>query len=344
MFNFHPHPLVRGGHLQTLCGFYLPAVVLPERAERHHVVLDDRDTLVLHDDWPESWRDGGPTAMLIHGLAGCHRSAYLQRIAAKLVARGVRTFRMDMRGCGAGEGLARGPTHCGRSGDAAAALERIAQLCPDSPTVLVGFSLGGAIALNLVAELGDARCGNLAAVLAVCPPVDLPANSIHFERWIARLYDHFFARRLWRQVLRRAERFPDARPVDLSRRPRRLRQVDEWVTAPLGGFASADEYYRLASAGPKLTRVEVPTVILAAEDDPVVPAELLRRFDTSATVRIVITPSGGHLGYIGRPNGDPDYRWLDWRVVDWVTGRLEAGDRRLEWGRAKVGSVTPVRR
>ena len=39
---------------------------------------------------------------MIHGLAGCHTSPYMQRIARKLNHRGVRTFRMDLRGCGAG--------------------------------------------------------------------------------------------------------------------------------------------------------------------------------------------------------------------------------------------------
>jgi predicted alpha/beta-fold hydrolase len=66
----------------------------------------------------------------------------MQRIAAKLKDPGVRAFRMDLRGCGAGEGLARFPYHSGRSEDAAAALGAIARLLPHSPTTLVGFSLG----------------------------------------------------------------------------------------------------------------------------------------------------------------------------------------------------------
>jgi hypothetical protein len=112
-----------------------------------------------------------------------------------------------------------------------------------------------------------------------------------------------------------------------------LRHVDEWVTAPLGGFASVDEYYELASAGPKLQHVRIPTTILAAADDPVVPAQPLRRFSVSDAVRIVITPSGGHLGYIARPNGDPDLRWLDWRVVEWTMG--QGGRGKAEGGRGE---------
>ena len=96
---------------------------------------------------------------MIHGLAGCHQSPYMRRIAAKLNAGGIRTFRMDLRGCGAGALLARLPYHSGQSADAAAALETIAGICPGSPATLIGFSLGGNIALKLVGERLPACAG-----------------------------------------------------------------------------------------------------------------------------------------------------------------------------------------
>src|SRR5262245_2006666 len=116
--SFRPNPLFVGGHAQTLAGAYLPWPHLPYQAVRHSVSLEDSDQLVLHDDRPAAWRDGDATCVLIHGLAGCFESGYMRRIAAKLNGRGVRVFRMDMRGCGAGEDLARGTTHCGRWADA----------------------------------------------------------------------------------------------------------------------------------------------------------------------------------------------------------------------------------
>jgi predicted alpha/beta-fold hydrolase len=322
MREFVPHPLVPGGHLQTLFGFYASPSRCEERAKRHFVHLDDGDTIVLHEDQPCRWATGDPVALLIHGLAGCHRSAYMQRIAARLVDRGVRTFRMDMRGCGAGQGLARRTTHCGRYADAASAVQHIARLAPDSPAALVGFSLGGAIALNLASELEDRPCGHLSRVLALCPPVDLPTNSRHFERPLIRFYDRFFTRRLWQQFGQCAHEWAADVVIDPNCRPRRLRQVDEWITAPLGGFDSADEYYRLASAAPKLSRIQIPTVIVAADDDPIVPADPLRNCVASPAVKTIITRGGGHLGYVARANGDPDLRWLDWRIVEFVLGNI----------------------
>ena len=164
---FRPHPLLRGGHFQTLAGFYLTGRPLAYKAQQHRVALADGDQLVLHDDQPADWQPGDRAALLIHGLAGCHQSSYMPRVAAALEERGIRVFRLDLRGCGAGVGLARMPYHGGRSEDAAAALETLTRLCPDSPVALVGFSMGGNIALKLLGELGDGRCGHLDCAVAV---------------------------------------------------------------------------------------------------------------------------------------------------------------------------------
>ena len=143
---FRSHPLLRGGHAQTLAGAYLPSVRSAYRAAQHRVRLADGDQLVLHDDRPPDWRDGDRTAMLIHGLGGTYLSGYMRRIALRLGQIGIRVFRLDLRGAGAGIWLAKLPYHSGRSDDAAAAIRYIAEICPGSSTSLIGFSLGGNIA------------------------------------------------------------------------------------------------------------------------------------------------------------------------------------------------------
>ena len=52
--HFRPHPLFRGGHLQTIVGAYLPWQKLAYRATVHHVPLLDGDHIALHDDVPHS--------------------------------------------------------------------------------------------------------------------------------------------------------------------------------------------------------------------------------------------------------------------------------------------------
>lgn len=323
LYDFRAHPLLATGHLQTLAGVFLPSRTTAETARQHRVVFDDGDQSVLHDDCPAEWQAGDRTALLIHGLAGSHASPYMVRIAGKLNRRGVRTFRMDLRGCGAGSGLARFPYHSGRSKDAAAALRKISELCPNSPTTLIGFSLAGNITLKLLGEAPRDLPANLDRAVAVCPPVDLMQCVRSLARGVNRFYDRHFVRQLVQQVAEQRRQIPQIPALDKKRLPRGVWEFDEAFTAPVCGFGTAANYYRLSSSAQFVPEIRLPTLILAAADDPLVPGEMIRNLNVPEAVTLCLTRSGGHLGFIGRSNGDPDRRWMDWRVVEWSTGNAE---------------------
>ena len=321
--EFRPVRLLSNGHVQTLAGIFLPHAAADSRGlgtTSHVVPLDDGDRIVLHENCPADWRPTDPNVLLVHGLCGCHASGYMLRMMRRLVHRRVRVFRMDLRGCGAGEGLAQSPTHCLRIEDAQAALNFIARCCPDSATRLVGFSLGGAITLNLLGEIGASSVGNLEAAIAVCPPIDLVDVESRLNSWVGRPYNRFFARNLWKQLLRKHQLTGEPLSDRLPGRLRWLHQYDQHITAPLGGFASADQYYRQASPGRLLSAIRLPTLIIATEDDPIIPIQPLQRSSCAERVEVLVTRRGGHLGFLGRRNGDPDRRWLDWRIIDWLLG------------------------
>jgi predicted alpha/beta-fold hydrolase len=310
--DFLPHPLLANGHLQTLAGLSAPD--RPEQAERHLVALPDGDRVVLHDDRPAGWAEHGRVALLVHGLCGSHRSGYLRRIALRLNAAGVRTFRIDLRGCGAGVALARQPYHSGRSEDLVAALDAIAGWCPRAPATLIAFSLGANIALKLLGECGDRPPGRLARAVAVCPPVDLAACVVALRRYPARFYDRFFSATLVGQVRASPTLGEAAARIFANQAPTRLIDFDDAFTAPLSGFGDAATYYRRCSAAPLLPDIRVPTLILAAQDDPIVPCAPLLGAGLSASTTLQLTRHGGHLGFIagGRRH------WMDERIVEWV--------------------------
>ncbi|MFN0050635.1 MAG: YheT family hydrolase [Planctomycetales bacterium] len=339
--DFRPHPLLRGGHVQTLAGVLWRGETCVERAILHQVEQPDGDRLVLHDDCPAGWRAGVPAALLVHGLAGCHRSPYMQRIARRLNERGMRTFRMDLRGCGAGLPLARFPYHSGRSEDALAAVRSIMGLCPGSPLALVGFSLGGNIVLKLLGEAPDLVPGEVALGIAVCPPVDLQECVQALGRWDNRWYDRHFCRLLCQQIAARQRlvphiALPPSWPVVTTepqghgiasagkhpigwRPPRGIAEFDRVFTAPVCGFGTAENYYQQCSSAQFLPSIRVPTHILAAADDPLVPYSALTRANPSSAVRVQVARHGGHLGFLGRGSDPAKRRWMDWRVVEWVT-------------------------
>jgi len=317
-WNFRPYPLLANAHVQTVLGVNLPQRNLPYRATLHRVPLADGDRLALHEDSPAKADDATPIVLLVHGLSGCHLSSYMCRMVEKLNSRDYRVFRLDMRGCGAGEGLARSPTHCGRWEDIATSLNFIAERYCDAPTLLVGFSMGGTQSLNMLAEAGEMRIGNLLRTLVISPPIDLVSLELHFRTFLGRKYDQFFVKHLWQQTRRRWQHFPETSPSEIPVRPRKLRELDELVIAPCGGFASAQDYYKKTSPGPKLTSIRQPVTIVSSQDDPIVPHGPLLEFPHSREVETVFTKQGGHLGFLSKPGEDPDFRWLDWRILEWV--------------------------
>lgn len=316
--RFVPHPLLRGGHLQTLAAVWLPPPKHEYRAISHRVAMPDGDQFVLHDDCPADWQPGHRTALLIHGLCGCHLSSYMVRIAARLNERGVRTFRMDLRGCGAAQDLARLPYHSGQTEDPRRALERIAELCPDSPTTVIGFSLGGNITLKLMGEEGGQPTAGLDSAVAVNPPIDLLRCVQEICRIRNRAYDRYFVRLLLKRLADAQARVADMPEVAFPRPVRRLREFDDWYTAPLSGFGNAENYYRTCSSKLLIPQIRLPTLILTAANDPLVPAEIHDDVARPDCVQLHVAAGGGHLGYVAAAGIDPDRRWLDWRVSEWV--------------------------
>ena len=315
---FRPHPLVRGGHAQTLAGYYWPGPC-PYQAQQHRVALPDGDAIVLHDDCPPGWKATDRVALLRPGLAGCHQSGYLARPAMKLNAQGIRTFRLDHRGWGAGAGSARHPFHAGRSNDVEAAFQFLTDLCPAARFAVVGFSLSGNVLLKWLGERGDDLPMNLERAAALTPPVHLAACADWMERRVNRFYNRHLVGCLCGHLRQMGESLPglNGKP---SSTVRTLREFDAAYTAPVSGFASVEDYYERCSSGPLLSRIKIPTLIIAAADDPMIPIASFHSLILGTGVQLYVADQGGHLGFIGRSGVDPDRRWLDWRIVDWITG------------------------
>jgi predicted alpha/beta-fold hydrolase len=306
-------------HRQTLWATLFPGrITIPNTTERR-LRLDDGDLVVMHDNRPPGWQRGDHTVLMLHGLGGSHQSGYMVRLANRLTSQGIRTFRMDHRGCGAGAQLARNPYHAGRTEDVAAAVQMVERLCPGSPISLAGFSLSGNLLLRYLGEKPENLPLSLFRAVAVCPPIDLHrCTSMLNSSSMGQRYDWYFTRRLISQIAG-GPQWKDYLPLASVRRPpRRLYDFDELYTAPAAGYGSADEYYTQASAIRVIDRIRVHTTILASEDDPVVCPQPFRELVLPPNVTMCLTKGGGHLGFIGRGGVDPDRRWMDWRLLDWL--------------------------
>jgi predicted alpha/beta-fold hydrolase len=112
-------------------------------------------------------------------------------------------------------------------------------------------------------------------------------------------------------------------PIDITavRACATLRAIDELCTAPIHGFASAEDYYCRSSSKPFLPLVRVPTLLLNARNDPFIPAAVLpSRDEVSKNLALEFPQAGGHVGFVsGNFPGRLD--WLPQRIIEFFSGQ-----------------------
>ncbi len=318
--TFQPHPLLRGPHRQTIFGaFGRRAPTFATRPERFE--LPDGDFVDLVHAGPTDRATGGPRAVLMHGLGGSAQSPYIRALVVALVAEGWAVTAFQFRGAAAPNRRPR-TYHSGDTGDIAVVAAALrARLAPSQPLVAVGFSMGGNVLLKLLGEQRAAAIFD--AAVAVSVPFRLAVCSDQLAAGASRVYGRYLI--AGRQRSLRAIQPLVAPLIDYPRAMAAtdFRTLDALVTAPLNGFASADDYYARASSLGFMRHIERPTLVLHALDDPfMTPAAVPSASDLSPSVELEVHPHGGHVGFIERgPRGLPR-SFIERRVAAWLRSYL----------------------
>ncbi|WP_435005702.1 YheT family hydrolase [Tundrisphaera lichenicola] len=324
---FEAHPWVTNPHIQTILARFWtwPRPKLP--STYYEVEAGGGDRLSVLESIPEGWSSPDPSVLMVHGLAGCARSPYVVRVARKLVDRGARVVRMNLRNAGSSFGLSRSFYHGGKTDDLRAVAEWLSNRAPSSPIALIGFSLGANLVLKLASEAADRPVEGLDCLVAANPPLDLNASCRRILEPANRLYDRNFLRGLRAEVARLHDTFPDLGPIDLGT-ARSLMDFDEIYTAPRNGFLNAIDYYSRSSSKATIHKIQIPGLVIHAEDDPFIPVEPFHSASFPEQLALELIPRGGHLGYLSHRPFYGDRRWLDARIIVWLVSRWGSSVRK----------------
>jgi len=314
---FRPRPFMRGGHLQTLLGYWLRRRLRwPFATEDMVVEAAGGVRLLVRASWQQD-HAGRPTVLLVHGLGGDDRSTYSIATGRLAWDQGWSVVRMNMRGAGESEAVCARLYHAGVDTDLLAVLEAVAARTPRLAPV--GFSLGANLVLLTLGRQAARIPSGVFAAAAVSPPLDLAACADALRRALGGAYERRYVRDLQRAYRRRQALLPDLYAPGRERPVRTIREYDDVITAHYGGFRDAADYYTCSSAGPLLVRIERPTLILAAEDDPMIPGDSVARWPlpSSGLVRREMLPTGGHVGFVA-PTKAPGRFWAAERVMEFL--------------------------
>ena len=249
--------------------------------------------------------------LMIHGLEGSGESGYMMSLAQEALEAGFGVHRFHMRTCGGTAHLCPTLYHAGLTSDTLSVLKQFAAAGMATP-FLVGFSLGGNVALKLAGELGSDAARYITAVCAVSTPIDLSACARRLGKIDNRFYERRFLKRMCNRLLATGRYTQqDLRGI------RSIFQIDDRITAPSFGFEGAEHYYATQSANQYLERIRVPGLIVQAKDDTFIPFEIFQHpaIRSNPYLQFIATEQGGHLGFISRTR--PRF-WVDGVLMDWM--------------------------
>lgn len=283
--------------------------VSPHTSERVCFCMADRsgDILVGMLDRPAEPTPGRPLVLLVHGLTGCENSSHILNAARHLLGRGYRVLRLNLRGCGASRRHCREHYHIGRTADFRRVLQQLPNDLTDNGVVAVGYSMGGAMLLKYLGEEGS--FSPLRAAATICAPLDLAQTADHMMRARNWLYHNYILNDLKKETLAEGGELSDEER-EVVRSARSVREYDDGFIAQRYGFRGAVDYYELCTPFNYMPEIRVPTMVLAACDDPWVPAEYYRNFNwtDNPALLAVMAEGGGHLGF---HTADSEQPWCD---------------------------------
>lgn len=317
---FQPAWWCRGAHSQTIYGgLFRPAPEIPLRRER--LELPDGDFLDI--DWLES-KEKSPLVIILHGLGNSSQAAYIRALCKEIQTMGWQAAAPHARAVREPNRLPE-TSHAGQTKDLDYVIGRVLAEKKADRIFLAGYSLGGNQVLKWLAEQGG-RVPQVEKAAAVSVPYDLAAAVRHLDRGFNRaIYTRSMLAGLKNTILKKEIFFPGMIDRKKVEKADTFAVYDREVTARLNGFKDENEYWACSSSGNYLNQIRRPVLLIHAQDDPFLPlAGLpLEEIKKSVYLQLLLTPAGGHLGFV---SGKWPFRqgpWLERTILDFFLGRRQ---------------------
>jgi predicted alpha/beta-fold hydrolase len=307
------------GHLETI----VPAIfrkVHNVQYAYHQIPTPDGDLLDIALE--TSRKDSQKLVIVSHGLEGSMERPYIKGMVKRFVQGGWHALAWNYRSCGGTPNRLPRFYHSGATDDLQLIIDYALSLGKYEKIVLVGFSLGGNLTLKYVGEQGANVSPYLKGAVAFSAPLHLSSCSKRISATSNWVYAQKFKRSLAGKVRQKAQQMPDVLDVSKLAYIRTLKDFDDFYTAPLHGFESAEDYYEKCSSLYFLEAIALPTLIVNAWNDPLLSPACFptQAMEKHPFVHLETPRAGGHCGFARTEKG---FYWSENRAFEWIEGILE---------------------
>lgn len=244
--------------------------------------------------------------ILLHGWEGSSGSTYVLNCGRHLYKNGYDVFRLNYRDHGDSHYLNEGLFYATLLEEVYQAVAQVARFSNNAPVFLAGFSLGGNFALRIARRCLDNGISPLKHVISISPVLD-PDKATDKIDGNPFLLAYFMKK--WKQSLRRKERlFPGQYDFTDILRQINIRKMTHLLLRRYTDYPDTRTYFRSYGIyGHDLADIQIPTTIITAADDPVIPVEDFHHLKTAPSIDMFIHPKGGHNGFVDSLRGPAWY-------------------------------------
>ncbi len=269
--------------------------------------------------------ESAPRLIVLHGLESSSRATAVLGLLREAHRLGWGAVAVNFRGCSGEPNRLRRSYHGGDTADLAWVIARMRARYPASPLACAGVSLGGNVLLKYLGEQGEALPQAIRAAAVISTPFDLAASVEALGQGFSRVYQHRLVANLKRKTFQKLTRYPDLVDRAALQNVRTLAEFDDLVTAPVHDFADASAYWEASSSASYLSRIHRPTLLINAEDDPFLSADVLPRQVVAENpyLTAVFTASGGHVGFLSGRWPGVTIAWAEVRAAAFLAKHLQ---------------------
>ncbi|HYV28235.1 MAG TPA: alpha/beta fold hydrolase [Candidatus Eisenbacteria bacterium] len=311
--TYHPPRFLSNGHLQTMfSALFRKMDGVAYRRERINTPDDD----FLDLDWSET--GSRRIAVIAHGLEGNSQRSYTRGMVKALANRGWDAVAWNARGCSGEPNHSLRFTHSGATEDLQTVLAHIFSTRDHMEVALIGFSLGGNLTLKYAGERAGTLDPRIKKIVAFSVPCDLRSSSLELAKPANWFYMRHFLAALHKKIRAKMETLPGQIDDRGYGRLRNFKDFDDRYTAPLHGFADAEDYWAKCSCKPFLRSIRIPALLVNARNDPFLaePCFPVDEAEANPNLHLEMPGSGGHVGFISF-DGQGEY-WSETRTVSFL--------------------------
>ncbi|KAL4570597.1 hypothetical protein LXL04_026255 [Taraxacum kok-saghyz] len=329
---YNPFPVFGSNrHIETIFAAFFREI--PDvRLKRECLRTKDDGTVTL--DWvsgdARSLPENSPILLLLPGLSGGSQDAYVRHMLIRARNRGWRVVVFNSRGCA--DSPVTTPQACSTSfkylmysasflGDLDEVVGHVTTRYPKANLYGTGWSMGANILVQYLGKEPGAK--RFSGAVSMCNPFNLVMSDEDICKGFSKIYNQSLGKALGGILKKHLPLFEDIGGeynIQLAANAETIRDYDEGLTRVSFGFNSVDEYLQKSCSADHIKNVQTPLLCIQARNDPIAPDRAIPREDIKMNPNclLIVTPKGGHLGWVAGESAPLGCPWTDPMVMDFL--------------------------